>query len=75
MATLSIRLNGNPDILNNLLINELESFINQLDEDASVSISIEENLSKITFTGVEENKRNEIILKADEVVNAYRLNQ
>ncbi len=75
MATLSIRLNGNPDILNNLLINELEPFIDQLDNDASVSISIEENLSKITFTGVEENKRNEIILKADEVIKAYRLNQ
>jgi hypothetical protein len=75
MATLSIRLNGNPDILNNLLINELESLINQLDEDASVSISIEENSSKITFTGVEENKRNEIILKADEVIRTYRLNQ
>ena len=75
MATLSIRLNGNPDILNNLLINELEPMINQLDEDASVSISIEENSSKITFTGVEENKRNEIILKADEVIRTYRLNQ
>ena len=75
MATLSIRLNGNPDILNNLLVNELEPLINQLDEDASVSISIEENLSKITFTGVEENKRNEVILKADEVIRTYRLNQ
>ena len=75
MATLSIRLNGNPDILNNLLINELEPLINQLDEDASVSISIEENVSKITFTGVEQDKMNEIILKADEVIRTCQLNQ
>lgn len=75
MATLSIRLNGNPDILNNLLVNELEPLINQLDEDASVSISIEENLSKITFTGVEQDKMNEIILKADEVIKTCQMNQ
>lgn len=75
MATLSIRLNGNPDILNDVLINELEPLINQLDEDASVSISIEENVSKITFTGVEENERNEIILKADEVIKTCQMNQ
>ena len=75
MATLSIRLNGNPDILNDVLINELEPLINQLDADASVSISIEENVSKITFTGVEQDKMNEIILKADEVIRTCQMNQ
>ena len=75
MATFSISLNGNPDILNNLLINELEPIIDQLDEDASVSISIEESSSKITFTGVEQDKMNEIILKADEVIKTCQMNQ
>ncbi len=75
MATLTIRLNGHPEILDKLLINELGPFIEQLNEDASVFISIKENASAITFNGVEESKRSEITSKADEVIKAYQLNQ
>ncbi len=76
MATLSIRLNGHPEVLDKILFNELEPLIEQLSEDAVVSISINEGGSAIRFVNVEEEAiKSEISRKADEVIKAYKLNQ